>query len=288
MSDVLKTDVTYRICYATSQANNLTKKANIYYFTGDFDKGVFFKFSDLDKKYRPLVSTDFSNAKSWNRLSSFAQFLAKYAHSYTGCQDQPMPNSLYEKFVGNSGGKVLACIDHHGKQNILAIAVFIEVTTHTTSKHRVNNIDKTEVSYFKFDEWYKHYWSNSEKFNKIRKQQYGNKKFAAPINYANYIYGLNSTKNSTTNVDLTNPSASPVMTHAKDVVTIQMNAGASLASLQASKWDNVESETVKRALTLASRFVPNLSFGGFENHPKNKEQYAIIEISGKKYALLKL
>lgn len=280
MSDVLKTDVTYRICYATSQANNLAKKANIYYFTGDFDKGVFFKFSDLDKKYRPLVSTDFSNAKSWNRLSSFAQFLAKYAHSYTGCQDQPMPNSLYEKFVGNSGGKVLACIDHHGKQNILAAEIFVEVTKHTTSKHRVNNIDKTEVSYFKFDEWYKHYWSNSEKFNKIRKQKYGNKKFATPIDYANYIRSLDNTS-----ANFTNPSTAPVLTHTKDAVTVQMDFAK---AIPINKWDNVESETVKRALTLASRFVPNLSFGGFENHPKNKEQYAIIEISGKKYALLKL
>jgi hypothetical protein len=284
MSDVIKTDVTYRICYIASPVNNLTKKVSIYYFTGDFDKKVFFLHSDMDKKYRPLVSTDSNKAKSWNRLSSFAQFLAKYAHSYTGCQDQPMPNSLYEKFIGNSGGKVLTCEDTNSVQNIFAAEVFIEVTTHTTSKHRVNNIDKIEVSYFKFDEWYKHYWSNSEKFSKIRSQKYGGKKFSAPINCANYIYSLNSVKVPATNANLTNPSTTPVLTCTKDAVTAQID----VKSLPASKWENAETETVKRALTLASRFVPNLSFGGFENHPKNKEQYAIIEISGKKYALLKL
>ena len=53
-------------------------------------------------------------------------------------------------------------------------------------------------------------------------------------------------------------------------------------------WDVPTKNTVKRALEQSSKFVPNLKFNGFSEHPKTGESYGIVEISGKRYALLEL
>lgn len=53
-------------------------------------------------------------------------------------------------------------------------------------------------------------------------------------------------------------------------------------------WDIPTKTTVERALTLASRFVPNLKLERLKEHPKTGETFAHIVISGENYALLKL
>ena len=53
-------------------------------------------------------------------------------------------------------------------------------------------------------------------------------------------------------------------------------------------WDIPTKTTVERALRLAEKFVPNMTFEKLKDHPKNGETYAHIIISGENYALLKL
>ena len=53
-------------------------------------------------------------------------------------------------------------------------------------------------------------------------------------------------------------------------------------------WDIPTKNTVKRALDQSSKFVPNLKFEGFSEHPKTGESFGVVEISGKRYALLAL
>ena len=53
-------------------------------------------------------------------------------------------------------------------------------------------------------------------------------------------------------------------------------------------WDIPTKNTIKRALDQSSKFVPNLKFEGFSEHPKTGESFGVVEISGKRYALLAL
>ncbi len=53
-------------------------------------------------------------------------------------------------------------------------------------------------------------------------------------------------------------------------------------------WDVPTKNTIKRALDQSAKFVPNVKFQGFSEHPKTGESYGIVEISGKRYALLEL
>lgn len=53
-------------------------------------------------------------------------------------------------------------------------------------------------------------------------------------------------------------------------------------------WDVPTKTTIKRALEQSSKFVPNLKFINFGEHARTGESFAVVEISGKSYALLEL
>ena len=114
------------------------------------------------------------------------------------------------------------------------------------------------------DTWYEEYWRKSEKFAAARKSS------------------LSLSKNAKTLIDSALPktSAVPLSPYA-----VNTNNQKSFAN---SDWSQNEKQVVQRALTLAARFVPNIAFQKFDVHPKNSETYAVIEISGTKYALLKI
>ena len=53
-------------------------------------------------------------------------------------------------------------------------------------------------------------------------------------------------------------------------------------------WDVPTKKTVTDTLDRAAKMVHGMEFKGLQAHPKTGETYALIEISGKKYALLSL
>lgn len=120
-----------------------------------------------------------------------------------------------------------------------------------------------------FIEWYQKYYNTSEKFRAARKAE----KEAAKA---------------------------PILAKTPDpkivVKTRTVNGSADAARLLAEPvvvrkpvgWDIPTKTTVERALTLASKFVPNLKLERLKEHPKTGETFAHIVISGENYALLKL
>ena len=114
-----------------------------------------------------------------------------------------------------------------------------------------------------FKQWYSKYFNTSEKFRAARKAEAQTVKGSdTKTDITNHVSaGSNSVAHSTPHPAVTNKS---------------------------KKWDVSTKATVKRALEQSSKFVPNLKFGEFGEHPKTQETFAIIEISGKRYALLEI
>ena len=71
-------------------------------------------------------------------------------------------------------------------------------------------------------------------------------------------------------------------------VNVVMPSGVDVAVNKPKGWDIPTKNTIKRALDQSSKFVPNLKFEGFSEHPKTGESFGVVEISGKRYALLAL
>ena len=287
----LKEETTYRIFYVARNNKNVIGNAAFkkYYFTGEFDKSKL-NIDVLNGKSfsSPIVSAYQPNAKAWTRLSSFAAFLGK--HNSGLDKNSPAPKDLLALFLGVStpNGKTLSLFESESLVNEALhnadATCYVEVTTKTSSTYRVTNIESSTVKCYNFADWYKYYWKISDKYALARKtfagKSYANTiKAELPVDHFASVERFLNIKNS---ADTVNVKAN--VNDSKDISVKNSQA----PSIKNTKWETVETDTVKRALTLASRFVPNLSFDKFDVHPKNQEQYAIIEISGKKYALLKI
>ena len=108
--------------------------------------------------------------------------------------------------------------------------------------------------------WYDQYFNTSEKFRAARKAE----------------------KSALTKT----PDPKPV--NAKPLSDAQRLTAEPVVVNKPKGWDVPTKTTIKRALDQSAKFVPNLKFQGFSEHPKTGESYGIVEISGKRYALLEL
>ena len=120
-----------------------------------------------------------------------------------------------------------------------------------------------------FKEWYNKYFETSEKFRPARKKE---KELAKQPILAKTPDPKIAIKTRTVN----GSDAAARLT--AEPVVVKKPIG----------WDIPTKTTVERALTLASRFVPNLKLERLKEHPKTGETFAHIVISGENYALLKL
>ena len=111
-----------------------------------------------------------------------------------------------------------------------------------------------------FAVWYDQYFNTSEKFRAARKAE----------------------KSALTKT----PDPKPVVTTAMS--DAQRLTAQPVVVNKPKGWDVPTKTTVERALTLASKFVPNLKLERLKEHPKTGETFAHIVISGENYALLKL
>ena len=111
-----------------------------------------------------------------------------------------------------------------------------------------------------FAVWYDQYFNTSEKFRAARKAE----------------------KSALTKT----PDPKPVTTAAMS--DAQRLTAQPVVVNKPKGWDVPTKNTIKRALDQSAKFVPNLKFQGFSEHPKTGESYGIVEISGKRFALLEL
>ena len=107
-----------------------------------------------------------------------------------------------------------------------------------------------------FKQWYDEYFNTSEKFRAARKAEKSG--------------SLNKVPDPKPTIEIINDAAKLIAQH------------------QSKGWGVPTKTTIKRALEQSSKFVPNLKFVDFGEHPKTQETFAIIEISGKRYALLEI
>lgn len=111
-----------------------------------------------------------------------------------------------------------------------------------------------------FAVWYDQYFNTSEKFRAARKAE----------------------KSTLT----TTPDPKPTVS--KPLSDAQRLTAEPVVVNKPKGWDVPTKTTIKRALDQSAKFVPNMKFQGFSEHPKTGESYGIVEISGKRYALLEL
>ena len=111
-----------------------------------------------------------------------------------------------------------------------------------------------------FKWWYDKYFNTSEKFRAARKAE----------------------KSALT----TTPDPKPTVS--KPLSDAQRLTAEPVVVNKPKGWDVPTKNTIKRALDQSAKFVPNMKFQGFSEHPKTGESYGIVEISGKRYALLEL
>ena len=111
-----------------------------------------------------------------------------------------------------------------------------------------------------FKVWYDKYFNTSEKFRAARKAE----------------------KSALT----TTPDPKPTVS--KPLSDAQRLTAEPVVVNKPKGWDVPTKTTIKRALDQSAKFVPNMKFQGFSEHPKTGESYGIVEISGKRYALLEL
>lgn len=109
-----------------------------------------------------------------------------------------------------------------------------------------------------FAVWYDRYFETSEKFRKARKSE----------------------KSALTKTPDPKGSNVPEAAHQLTAQPVVVN--------KPKGWDIPTKTKVKQVLEQYSQLVTALRFHGFGEHPKTGETYGIVEISGKRFALLEL
>lgn len=115
-----------------------------------------------------------------------------------------------------------------------------------------------QVDEMPFAVWYDKYFDSSEKFRAARKAEKS---------------ALSKTPD---------PAPGPAVTDAQRLTAQPVVAN------KPKGWDIPTKTNVKQVLEQYSQLVTALRFHGFSEHPKTGETYGIVEISGKRFALLEL
>ena len=115
-----------------------------------------------------------------------------------------------------------------------------------------------QIEEMPFIVWYDQYFETSEKFRKARKNE----------------------KSALTKTPEPKGSSVPEAAHQLTAQPVVVN--------KPKGWDIPTKNTVKGVLEQYSQLVTTLRFHGFSEHQKTGETFAIVEIAGKRYALLEL
>ena len=111
-----------------------------------------------------------------------------------------------------------------------------------------------------FAVWYDQYFDTSEKFRAARKAE----------------------KSALTKTPDPKPVATTTLTDAQRLTAQPVVAN------KPKGWDIPTKNAVKEVLDRSSKLVRGLDFRGFGEHPKSGETFALLEINGKRYALLEM